>query len=325
MFSTPYDIANRACQHLGCTRITSFGDNSVQATELGFAYDKVRRRELRRNTWTFSVRRAVLRPISTTSMTLTAASWLIGTTYALGQLVSYQDANGNTRTWQSTVAGNIGNTPGDTSAVWSLYFGPTNYELYPTVLAATAFDAGEVLYPDSTHAYLSLVGNNSDVPPSSNWLQLNGTLVPYSPLYPAGAGPSNDMTTRNIFLLPIGFLKMAPQDPTAGFLGYLGAPSERQLNDWVLENGMIVTQDPDAINLRFSADVVNVPSMDDMFCEGLGAELAWTTCERITQSPAKKQACRDEYNILMTEARIIGGIEQGPTEPPLDDWINCRI
>lgn len=324
MFTTPYDIANRACQHLGCTRISTFADDSVQATELGFAYDKIRRRELRRNVWTCSVRRAVLRPVSTTSMTFVPASWLIGTTYPIGQLVSFTDSNG-TRVWQSIVSGNLGNTPADTSAVWSLYFGPQNYELYPTVLGVTAFDAGEVLYTDSTHAYLSLVGNNSDVPPTANWLQLTGTLVPYAPLYPAGSGPSNDQMTRNIFLLPIGYMNLAPQDPKAGFMSFLGAPTERMMKDWVFENGMLVTQDPTAINLRFSADIVNVPLMDDMLCEGIAAEMAWTCCERITQSTTKKEGCRTEYNMLMTEARIINGIEQGPTEPPLDDWISCRI
>ena len=324
MFAAPVDIANRACQHIGAKRIIAFTDDVVQATELGFVYDKLRRRELRRNVWGFSIRRAVLRPISTTSMTLTPTSWLIGTTYALGQIAAYDDGHG-VRTWQSTVASNLGNTPGDTSTVWSLYFGPKNYELYPTVIAPTAFAAGEVIYTDSTHAYISLVGNNSDVPPSSNWLQLNGTLAAYAPLYPAGAGPANDLTTRNVFLLPLGFLREAPQDPKAGFLSFLGAPTERMLKDWVFENGMLVTQDPTAINMRFVADVANVPSMDDMFCEGLGAECGFAVCERVTQSTAKQAACRQAYEEAMTEARIVNGIEQGPTEPPMDEWINCRI
>ena len=325
MFSTPYDIANVACQLLGCARISSFTDNSVQAPELGFAYDKLRRRELKRNVWVFAIRRAVIRAISTTTMTLSVSAWAIGTTYPMGQLVAFTDTNG-TRVWQSLAAGNVGNTPGDTSTVWSLYFGPASYENYPNSVN-TAFDAGDVIYvtgsPDT--AYLSLVGNNSDQPPSSNWLALNGTLVPYAPLYPAGAGPSSDPGTANVFLLPIGYLNMAPQDPKAGFLGYLGAPSERSLKDWVLENGMLISQDPNDIHLRFVADVVNVPMMDDMFCEGLGAEMGWTCCEIITQSTAKKQACRDQYSVMMSEARVVNGIEEGPTEPPLDDWINCRI
>ena len=59
MFVSPVDIANRACQHIGAKRITAFTDDVVQATELGFVYDKLRRRELRRNVWGFSIRRAV--------------------------------------------------------------------------------------------------------------------------------------------------------------------------------------------------------------------------------------------------------------------------
>ena len=84
---------------------------------------------------------------------------------------------------------------------------------------------------------------------------------------------------------------------------------------------------PDTHSAAFGATcgVVNVPMMDDMFCEGLGAEMGWTCCEIITQSTAKKQACRDQYSVMMSEARVVNGIEEGPTEPPLDDWINCRI
>jgi hypothetical protein len=64
MFQSPVDIANRGMQHIGAVRIGAlgFGELSVQASECGFVYDKVRRAELRRNVWRFATRLCVLRP-----------------------------------------------------------------------------------------------------------------------------------------------------------------------------------------------------------------------------------------------------------------------
>ena len=65
--------------------------------------------------------------------------------------------------------------------------------------------------------------------------------------------------------------------------------------------------------------------MDPMFCEGLGARIALEIAEDLTQSDAKLQAIGAMYKEFMTEARVVNGIETGATEPPLDDWIACRI
>ena len=62
-FYLPLDIQNRACQHLGATRIASIDEESVNNAETTFAYDKLRRAELRRNAWRFAIKEAVLRPI----------------------------------------------------------------------------------------------------------------------------------------------------------------------------------------------------------------------------------------------------------------------
>src|SRR6478609_3911371 len=109
MFITPYDIANRACQHLGVPRISTFSDTSKQAVELGFCYDKLRLAELTKSVWNHAVKRAVLRKIVVgTTKTLTFASWAIGTTYGIGDVVKYTD----NVYWISNQASNIGNTPG---------------------------------------------------------------------------------------------------------------------------------------------------------------------------------------------------------------------
>lgn len=316
-FTSSVDIANRALQHCGAKRITAFTDDSKGASEVSFVYDKLRQFELRRNIWRFSVRRAVLRAISATTKTLAVTAWASGTTYALGQLASYQGL-----LWQSLAAANLANTPSDASTSWSLYFGPSTFEAYDS---AEVYYAGDVVYVTTT-AYLSVVSNNSSVPGAdANWLALLGTLSAFTPLYPIGAGPSNDRTTRNIFVLPVGFLREAPQDPKAGSVSFLGAPTGRMYQDWEFENNYIVTRDPQPIIFRFAADVVNVPLMDPMFCEGLAAAMGMQVCEELTQSTEKLKAIAAAYKMAMSDARTVNGIEEGPTEPPEDDWITSRI
>jgi hypothetical protein len=65
--------------------------------------------------------------------------------------------------------------------------------------------------------------------------------------------------------------------------------------------------------------------MDDMFCEGLGARIGLAVCEPLTQSTAKTNTIAQEYQKFMSEARAVNGIETGAVEPPLDDYIACRM
>lgn len=419
-FAAPVDIGNQALQFCGARRMVALSDASVNANAVNFCYDQVRRTELRRNTWGFSVRRCILHPISLESMTFVPSGWAIGTTYGVGALVSFTVGD-QTLIWQSIVAGNVANTPSETSTQWSLYFGSVNYEPYNS---GFVYYAGEVVYIPATYAsgttyaagavvtylglpYLSLVGSNvghtpstsptqwavqawplttqglvwntntqyaattivtygglmyyalqinsGEIPSSSptywapivqqgpvaylslfpnnasvpstdaNWLQLSGTLTALQLLYPYNAGPVNDAASPNVFMQPIGYLKTSPQDPKAGMNQYLGAPTGSWALDWVFENGLILSRAPDPIHLRFSADVVNVPQFDSMFCMGFAAAIAETIVEEVTQSTSKLSMIRQQYAKTMTEARLVNGIEQGPTEPPEDVYITCRI
>ena len=76
---------------------------------------------------------------------------------------------------------------------------------------------------------------------------------------------------------------------------------------------------------RFTADVQDVTKMDDMFCEGLACRIGLEVAEPLTQSGAKIGTISQEYKTFMSEARIVNGIETGPTEPPEDDYVTCRI
>lgn len=164
MFLTPLDIRNRACQHLGATRIQSVAEDSVNNNETLFAYDKLRRAELRRNVWVFSIRTAPLRAIDTTTFLLAPALWNAGIQYLPGSVVS--DALGNL--WVSNIANNINSQPGVSDA-WDSYFGSMTADAYDTS-GSTAYYAGDLVYVSNADGsytvYLSRVNSNTAAPNS---------------------------------------------------------------------------------------------------------------------------------------------------------------
>ena len=184
-----------------------------------------------------------------------------------------------------------------------------------------------VLPAGTLTVWRSLINGNLADPlaQSGEWLQLAyATLTAYSIVYPLNSGPLSEDFSNNVFILPYGYLKQAPQDPKAGSTSYLGAPSGRTYDDWVFENNFFTSSEVGPITFRFVADTSNVPAMDDMFCEGWAARIGAEICEPLTQSAEKIKTCMGVYNKVMSEARLVNGIEEGPTEPPEDDYITCR-
>lgn len=213
-----------------------------------------------------------------------------GMTYQ-GTPVLYRGAGVLTQTglYQSTQDLNIGNTPGLTA----------EWELVPPAEA--------------------------EMMSGQNWLRINASIQSIRFVYPIGSGPGTQTTSRNVFQLPNGYLKEAPQDPKAGAISFLGSPSNPAYSDWEFQGNYITSRDTPLIILRFSADVTVVSSMTSMFCNGLACRLAEQTCEELTQSTAKKSAAQSEYKVFMGEARMSNAIEEGADELPLDDYIACRI
>jgi hypothetical protein len=158
-----------------------------------------------------------------------------------------------------------------------------------------------------------------------SWMKLDATLQSMRFAYPIGAGPGTQSTTRNAFMLPNGYLKEAPQDPKAGLLSFLGAPSNSAATDWVFQGNYITSSDAPVIILRFAADTVSIPNMTEMFMQGLAARIAMQVCEQLTQSTQKLNGIASQYKVFMSEARVSNAIENGSDEPPLDDWIACRV
>lgn len=518
MFTNSVDIANRACQHCGVTRIQDLNEDSLQAGEIAFVYDKLRRAELRRNVWRFAIKRAALRPIGIGTciivpplwaatityglgalvgsssgaiwqsqiqdnlnnqldgspawdkycgpMTVTPydtsgttgyfagelvyetpgdgtytvymstqggnaqdprapspwlssvqyaldqivlyyASWAVGTTYAAGAVVSYQSID-----YISLVAGNVGNVPATANTKWAVvptalapayynsattyaigafvtYLGanyvciaistgnlPTNTAFWAAQAAGTtyaslidfnlnndpslapaswintaSYSIGNQVAASNRLIYTSLINTNVGIDPTTDngtnwtntgvltpwtttdpfgnanilWIQLNVAIQDLNIVYPIGAGPANQSETRNVFRLPANFLRQAPQDPKAGSVSFLGAPTGLMYDDWNLEGNYITSRQAQPILLRFVADLVDVAKFDDMFCELLGARIALEVVERLTNSDAKLAGIGQAYTKFGTEARTVNGIETGSAEPPEDEYISCRV
>ena len=239
---------------------------------------------------------------------------------------------------------NIDNNPQNAPALWS---GATTYALNALVGASDGFiykslqnsntnkqpaNQANPTWWQLTNVYLPWTTVFTQGGGNSQWLQIGGTAFPFGVgltvpdiSYPIGSGPVSQTSTRNVFRLPSGFLREAPQDPKAGATSWLGAPSGLFYNDWEYRGNYIVSRQSDPIVYWFGADVQDVSLFDPMFCEGLALRCAIEVCEPLTQSAAKLTAIEDKYKKFMGEARTVNGIGVGATEPPEDDLILCRL
>lgn len=264
---------------------------------------------------------------------------------------------GGTTQWQATTTFNQGDVVQGSNGWYYLSLINLNLNNDPTAQpipynAATTYSQGDLVAGNTNGLIYSSVtndnmGNSPEIDSGANWVttgalqtwtgQFNASLgsdqwrqIPGATLerinyaYPIGSGPSSQQETRNVFMLPNGFLRTAPQDPKAGAVSYLGAPSGRQYDDWEIQDGFLISNFPSTIVLRFIADVTQVAVMDSMFCEGLACRVADGVCERLTQSTEKLQGIERKYVKFMGEARLNNLIETGAVEPPVDDYIAAR-
>lgn len=232
----------------------------------------------------------------------------------------YVSNTSGTETLQNANAINIG-------TAWTLPTTGVIFGRQPPPSSIPTYQAGELTSLNGT-VYLSLVGNNTDTPPTPNWLNVGGTTTQLQVLYPIGVGPSNDISTANYYRLPHGFLRQAPSDPKRGVRNYLGAPSGVVPDDWVFENDYIVSTDAGPIMLRFVADVVDVPDMDAMFCEMLSARVAEETAPTLADEkvlPIILGVVRTHYKSERFKAAQVNAIEEGPITPVENAYVTCRV
>lgn len=120
---TQTDIARRVCQKVGAELIAPgalLTEDSKPANEIRACYDVIRRAELRRNVWRFSIRTVALRPIDTGSKLVTFGTYAAATAYSVFDIV-VDPADG--QIYYSRVGANTGNVPSATPSKWVLYFG----------------------------------------------------------------------------------------------------------------------------------------------------------------------------------------------------------
>jgi hypothetical protein len=165
---------------------------------------------------------------------------------------------------------------------------------------------------------------------SDKWLQIGGAEFPsgvalkqFGPLYPVNAGATTQTSARNVFKLPAGYLKTAPQNPKRT-AAWLGGPSGEVYTDWNIENGFLVSADTGPINLRFVADVTDVRRMTAMFCEAFAARVGMAVADSVTQSTSQMGIIAKVYQKFIDDAVTQNAIEAGYDEPPDDDWLTVR-
>jgi hypothetical protein len=269
--------------------------------------------------------------------------------YYAGELVYYPVSNpfvvylslvnGNTSTpnsypqWSATTPYNIGDTvafgpfdvfsnPGDIP----VFSSPGNIRVESaSIVYQSVEDVNLGNTPGSSKAWVPVpIADQVGGQYGYQWLALDSSAKSVRIIYPLGSGPLSETTTRNVFRLPNGFLREAPQNPKSGSV-WLGAPSGLMPTDWEYNGQYIVSSFAGPLLFRFVADISDVTLMDDMFCEGFAARIGLETVESITQSETKKRQIMADYNRFMEEARMVNGIEQGFDDPPIDDYMACRL
>lgn len=251
-FQSPVDICNRGMQHTGAQRIDptlGFAEDSRQASECSFVYDKVRRAELRRNVWRFATKLCVLRPFTTTTMELNPALWVSSTTYFLGALVT--DAQG--QVWISLIADNLGQSPGAGSGsqmFWEEYFGPLVCDQFQP---NQDYYAGDVVYvapgDGSYQVYISTMQSNGVSPTlPAVWLATNtywkDQVVVVFPNWAVGttyaAGNTVIDSAGNLWTSVVsGNVGHVPSTSTSAFWASYPAPAQYPLGSNVYSSGFV--------------------------------------------------------------------------------------
>lgn len=358
--TTETDVANLALQQCGAGKIVDgalWTEDTKNASEIRLCYDVTRRFELRRNVWRYSIRTEVLRKRTSTTKVIMFSEWDARVDYEINDRVRR-----DSKSWICVGEG-VNNDPSlRTYDFWTTYIGSDTADVYDAAvsyrtgeqvyvgdlgyISLTDDNVGNLVtditywYPFSVAAwvqfkiydlgdrvtfggvtYVSLLAANQNKSPDTNptwWVSTASQKMAVSAFQvPTASG-------LNIFRLPTGFMREAPQVPKQGSYTPLGAPAAPAYTDIEYEGKYFKTSMAGPINFRFAADIENPNEMDPMFISGFSNRLAFTVCEVLTQSNTKLAAIGGSYNKFMSEARTVNGIETGPIEAPEDSYISLR-
>lgn len=123
----------------------------------------------------------------------------------------------------------------------------------------------------------------------------------------------------NYFQLPGDYLDIVNPDPDKNF----------NTRDWQIENNgngpAICTNDRAPLYVRYISSAITEGAFDPLFAEALSANLAYSTCEELTQSNTKLAAVGKIYDDAIQMARKRNAIEGRPEAPPVDTWLTKRL
>lgn len=159
---TETDVANRALQRVGCERIASgalWTEDSKNASEIRACYHMLRRSELNRNVWRFSIRKCALRPIDDfTSKQVTFPAWASATAYSINSIVTGSDG----QIYHSKTV-NTGNDPTAPDFVnWAIYHNNLIAQEYVTTYGAGfTYNKGDHSIGSDLQTYVSLADGNT--------------------------------------------------------------------------------------------------------------------------------------------------------------------
>jgi len=358
--TTETQVANRGLQRIGAGRIADgalWTEDSKNAGEIRVCYDMLRQSELRRNVWRFAIRTEVLRKMTPTTKVIFYPDWDARVDYDLNDRVQ-----ADSKTWIGVGTGVNNNPTGRTYDYWEGYYGSDTCDVYDADTSYSTGEqvyvggVGYISIADENEGnavtdiaywypvgvadwvqfkiyaigkravyngltYVSLIDANQNFSPSSNptkWAVTGSQVLRDAAfIVPTKRG-------QNIFRLPKGFMRTAPQEPKQGSYLPLGAPAGLPYSDFDFEGNYFRTSLAGPIDFRFCADIANPNLMDPMFIDGYSCRLALETCEILTQSDKKLSNIGGHYAKFMSEARTVNAIETGPTEPPEDAYISLR-
>ena len=95
--------------------------------------------------------------------------------------------------------------------------------------------------------------------------------------------------------------------------------------DYSLEGRSILTNFASPLTFRYISQITDTTQWDAAFVQVMGAKLAWTCCERITQSSDKRKFAIEQYKDFLSAAVRSNALEMVPEFPADSSWVLARM
>lgn len=98
----------------------------------------------------------------------------------------------------------------------------------------------------------------------------------------------------------------------------------KQKPPYSIEAGLILTDLPAPLKIRYVSKVENAGLFDPLFVEAFACKLAMEACETLTQSETKYARVEKAYKDAIIRALMRDAIEKAPDELPWGSWLDSR-